>query len=145
MNRHRFHILTAQTAAILFCVLLFSSTGTPALSQENSCGHSGYLWGGGASATFEVFVDTEAVAIDFDWPQGIVDFRIRGYGDEPEELLIDQPLADGDLLTLTGPGIYYMTIYSEWGSGCWEAAIEPTTAPEEEDDADDAESLADEM
>ncbi|MBN1881564.1 MAG: hypothetical protein JW885_05270 [Deltaproteobacteria bacterium] len=144
MNRYRFGDPVGQALAILFCALVLSLAGMPALSQENGCGHSGYLWGGGASATFEVFVDTEAVALDFDWPQGIVDFRVKGYGDEPEELLIDQPLADGDLLTLAGPGIYYITIYSKWGSGCWEVTIEPTTLPEEDAD-DDATPPANEM
>jgi hypothetical protein len=144
MRRHHFGIHAMKASALLLFTLLFVISGPPALSQENMCGHSGYLWGSDAETTFEVFVDTEAVALTFDWPRGIVDFRVRGYGDEPEELLIDQPLADGDILTLTGPGIYYITIYSEWGSGCWEVTIEPTDAPEE-NDAENDESPTDGM
>lgn len=144
MKRHRFGINMDRASALLICTFLACIVALPVHSQEYQCGHSGYLWGADASATFEVFVDTEAVSLDFDWPQGIVDFRVKGYGDEPDELLIDQPLADGDVLTLTGPGIYYMTIYSRWGSGCWEVTIEPTTIPEE-DDVDDEGTPVDEM
>jgi len=144
MEQHRFGINAVKACLLLIFSFLVCIFGPPALSQENQCGHSGYLWGGDASATFEVFVDTEAVSLDFDWPQGIVDFRVKGYGDEPDELLIDQSLADGDLLTLNGPGIYYMTIYSKWGSGCWEVTIEPTTIPEE-NDVDEGNFPADKM
>ena len=144
MNRYCTNIYTVKAFALLIIVFLAYIFAPSAHSQEHQCGHSGYLWGSGASAAFEVFVDTEAVSLDFDWPQGIVDFRVKGYGDEPDELLIDQSLADGDLLTLTGPGIYYITIYSKWGSGCWEVIIEPTTIPEE-NDTDDTKLPADEM
>jgi|GEM_PF-712012 len=133
MRRYHLGIRAIQTSVFLIFTFLLLSFAPTGLCQENQCGHSGYLWGSNAEATFEVFVDTEAVALEFDWPRGVVDFRVRGYGDDPDELLIDQPLADGDLLTLTGPGIYYITIYSEWGSGCWEVTIEPTDAPEESD------------
>ena len=142
MRRHRFDINAKKAPTLLICALLMCALAWPVLSQEHQCGHSGYLWGADASATFEVFVDTEAVSLDFDWPQGIVDFRVKGYGDEPDEILIDQSLADGDLLVLTGPGIYYITIYSQWGSGCWEVTIEPTTIPEE-DDGNNADPPAD--
>lgn len=59
----------------------------------------------------------------FKWPRGTTDFRVRATGETKEDLLLQQPLSEGDKLTLIGPGIYNFEIYSEWGTGCWEAKV----------------------
>lgn len=61
----------------------------------------------------------------FKWPRGTTDFRVRATGEKKEDLLLTQPLSEGDKLTLIGPGIYNFEIYSEWGTGCWEAKVSP--------------------
>ncbi|MBN1573880.1 MAG: hypothetical protein JW984_11845 [Deltaproteobacteria bacterium] len=92
-------------------------------SQENPCSFSGYLWGKGAKATFQVFVDKQELDLTFKWPRGTTDFRIKATGEKGDDILILQPLSEGDKLTLIGPGVYYFEIYSEWGTGCWEAVV----------------------
>jgi hypothetical protein len=110
-------------AAFLFCFTILSNPQRLSLAQENPCSFSGYLWGKGAKATFQVYVDKEQMELVFKWPRGTTDFRIMATGEKKEDLLIKQPLSEGDKLTLIGPGIYNFEIYSEWGTGCWEATV----------------------
>jgi hypothetical protein len=68
-------------------------------------------------------VDKEELELTFTWPRGTSDFRVKATGEKGEDILILQPLSEGDRLTLIGPGVYYFEIYSEWGTGCWEAVV----------------------
>ncbi len=91
--------------------------------QENSCTFSGYLWGTGARASFEVYALSEETTVLFSWPGGGADFWVKATDKDKKEPLIDQSLTKGDLLTLKGSGIYYFEIYSKWGTGCWKATV----------------------
>lgn len=114
-----------------------------AQAQENPCSFAGYLWGTGAMTGFEVYVDRGELILTFAWPEGACDFWVKGTGEvkiigedgeEINEILIEQSLTYGNRLTLSGPGIYYIELYSEWGSGCWEATVEipeSTEGPDE--------------
>jgi hypothetical protein len=107
---------------ILLIIAVFLSPVIP-FAQENPCSFSGYLWGTGARTTFEVYADTEDLSMLFTWPEGTADFRVKVTGTDKKEVLIDRPLSEGDLFTLSGAGIYYFEIYSAWGGGCWKATI----------------------
>ena len=98
-------------------------------AQENRCSFSGYLWGKGAKATFQIYVDKEQLDLTFTWPRGTTDFRIKATGEKKDGILILQPLSEGNKLTLLGPGVYYFEIYSEWGTGCWEAVVSTPKEP----------------
>jgi len=95
----------------------------PMRAEENPCSFSGYLWGSGAVSTFEVYSDTPEASLVIDWPRGTCDFWVRATGEDRNVILIDQSLSSGDVLTLTGSGIYYFIISSRWGTGCWEATV----------------------
>lgn len=109
---------------VIFALSIFF---TPIPSpQESPCSphsYSGYLWGTGAASTFEVYADTEELVLIFEWPLGSSDFWVKATGDDHETVLIEQSLSDGNVLTLTGRGIYHIQIYSNWGGGCWEANV----------------------
>jgi hypothetical protein len=105
------------------CFVILLLIPAVVFSQENNCSFGGYLWGTDAIASFEVFVDNEEVALAFEWPVGSVDFWVTATGENRDEILIDQSLNDGDMLTLSGPGIYYFKLRSHWGSGCWKADV----------------------
>jgi len=98
-------------------------------AQENPCSFSGYLWGKGAKATFQIYVDKEQLDLTFTWPRGTTDFVIKATGENKDDILILQPLSEGDKLTLIGPGVYYFEIYSKWGTGCWEAVVSTPKEP----------------
>ena len=111
----------------LLVIFAFSILFTPISSpQESPCSphsYSGYLWGTGAKSTFEVYVDKNEMLLTFDWPLGSSDFWVKVTGEDNETILIEQSLSDGNVLTLTGRGIYHIQIYSNWGGGCWEAYL----------------------
>jgi hypothetical protein len=107
----------------------------PAGTEENPCppnSYSGYLWGTGAESTFEVYVDKTEMVLTFDWALGSSDFWVKATGEDNETVLIEQSLSEGNVLTLSGGGIYHIKIYSVWGGGCWEANLVEKT--EENDD-----------
>ncbi len=109
---------------VIFAIsILFTHISSP---EENPCSthsYSGYLWGTGAESTFEVYVDKEEMVLTFDWQLGSSDFWVKAKGKDNETVLIEQSLSDGNVLTLTGRGIYHIKIYSNWGGGCWEANL----------------------
>ena len=114
---HRFLFLLIAGIAAAF---LFPLSGR---GGENPCSFSGYLWGTDAHASFEVFAETEEVTLLFTWPEGTADFRVKAMDKDKKEVLIDQSLSAGDILTLKGRGIYYFEIYSASGGGCWKAEV----------------------
>jgi hypothetical protein len=114
--------IAASICLLLFVLPLSGNVG----AGENPCSFSGYLWGTGARASFEVYADTEETTLVFTWPEGAADFRVKATDRDKVEVLIDQSLSAGDLLTLKGRGIYYFEIYSAWGGGCWEARVKGT-------------------
>ena len=111
----------------LFVVFAVSMICTkPANPEEKPCSpdsFSGYLWGTGAESTFEVYVDKVEMVLTFDWALGSSDFWVKATGDDIETVLIEQSLSEGNVLTLSGGGIYHIKIYSVWGGGCWEANL----------------------
>ena len=113
-----------RSLIVIFALSIFF---TPISSpQENPCSphsYSGYLWGTDAESTFEVYDDKEEMLLTFDWPLGSSDFWVKATGEDNETVLIEQSLSDGNVLTLTGRGIYHIQIYSNWGGGCWEANL----------------------
>jgi hypothetical protein len=115
--RLRLSILTLIFIAATF---FFPRTGG---GQENPCAFSGYLWGTGARASFEVYALSQETTVLFTWPGGGADFWVKATDKDKKEILIDQSLSKGDILTLKGSGIYYLEIYSKWGTGCWKATV----------------------
>jgi hypothetical protein len=116
-------ILTIIVFTLCFISLTIFQNNSKA--QENRCSFSGYLWGKGAKATFQIYVDKQQLDLTFTWPRGTTDFRIKATGENKDDILILQPLSEGNKLTLLGPGVYYFEIYSQWGTGCWEAVVSP--------------------
>jgi hypothetical protein len=108
---------------VVLSVITVFSFARVLFAGENPCPFSGYLWGTGARSSFEVFSDTEDLQIVFTWPSGTSDIWVRATGNDGKEVLIDRSLSEGDLLTLTGPGIFHFEIYSKWGGGCWKATV----------------------
>jgi hypothetical protein len=106
----------------LFLILPIS-LATTASGTENPCSFSGYLWGTGARSSFEVYSDTEQTQIVFTWPSGTSDMWIKAIDSDMKEVLVDRSLNEGDLFTLTGPGVFHFEIYSKWGGGCWNATV----------------------
>jgi hypothetical protein len=113
-------LLPTWLISILVAGLALIALAAVPSAQENPCPFSGYLWGTGAAASFEVYSDTEALT----WPAGTADFWVRAMDRDRKEVLVDRSLGEGDVFTLTGKGIYYFEIYSKWGGGCWKAAVE---------------------
>lgn len=120
-------MITRQTSRPITLVLLsfvfLSLFPVMSAGQENPCPYSGYLWGTGARSAFEVYADAEELTLVFSWPAGTADFCVRAMDNDKKEVLIDRSLSEGDLLTLTGAGIFYFEIYSKWGGGCWKASV----------------------
>jgi len=113
----------ATVFAVAVSVITVFSFAHILYAGENPCSFSGYLWGTGARSSFEVFSDTEALQIVFTWPSGTSDIWVKATDNGAKEVLIDRSLSEGDLLTLTGPGIFHFEIYSKWGGGCWKATV----------------------
>ena len=124
--RKKLRLLSTLFILPIFLVIQLSSISN---SQENPCSFSGYLWGKGAKAAFEIYVDKQELDLTFTWPRGTSDFRVKATGEKGDDILILQPLSEGDKLTLIGPGVYYFEIYSEWGTGCWEAVVSTPKNP----------------
>lgn len=108
--------------AVLSAILVLGVAGV-ASSAENPCPHSGYLWGTGARSSFEVYSDGQELQVFVTWPSGTSDFRVKVTADDGVEVLADRSLSEGDLFTLSGPGIFHFEIYSKWGGGCWKATV----------------------
>jgi hypothetical protein len=90
---------------------------------ENPCSYSGYLWGTGARSSFEVYSDSEELRVFFTWPSGTSDFRVRVTDNDGVEELSDRSLSEGDLFTLTGPGIFHFEIYSNGGAAVGKVTV----------------------
>ncbi len=108
---------------VLLSFVVLSLFSTITAGQENPCPFSGYLWGTGARSSFEVYSDTEELTMVFSWPSGTADIWVKAMDKDKKEVLVDRSLSEGDLFTLTGPGIYYFEVYSKWGGGCWKATV----------------------
>jgi hypothetical protein len=116
-QRDCFAFLTIALSVIVLIISVGAVWGT-----ENPCPYSGYLWGTGARSSFELYSDSEQLQVFFTWPSGTSDFRVRVTDNDGVEVLADRSLGEGDLFTLTGPGIFHFEIYSKWGGGCWKAS-----------------------
>ena len=118
-KKHAYSGVLVLTLPILVLLL----PGAISSAAENPCHFSGYLWGTGSRSSFEVFSDSEELQVLFTWPSGSSDFRVTVTDNDGVEVLADTALSEGDLFTLTGPGIFHFEIYSKWGTGCWSATV----------------------
>lgn len=124
---------------ILISVLVFSLTftgcdlinkmfggkpGVPKVVTE-----SGYLNGPGSSYMFQVKAGkVDYVEVTFTYPRGSVDFWVTVVG-ENGETLGNFDLDNGEIITLSGGGNFWLTIYSIYGAGDWSATYTLAAAP----------------
>ncbi len=73
-------MITKQTpgllALVIFSAAVLSLFPAPSFGQENPCPFTGYLWGTGARSSFEVYADSEDLAMVFTWPAGTTDWHL---------------------------------------------------------------------
>ncbi len=125
MRRFTLFILIA---VILYLLFAFAPSGAETMFE------SGYLNGSGDSYTFVVTNPGGNVNVTFDYPESSAHFMVKvkdEYG-----ILREYDLNKGKIITLSGSGDFYITIYSNIGSGEWTATYETgiasdPTSPEE--------------
>lgn len=84
---------------------------------------SGYLNGPGSSYTFTVNAGSDTfVEVPFSYPVGQVDFWVKVVGQDGYTVLGNFDLDNGEIIQLSGGGTFYLTIYSNRGSGYWNAS-----------------------
>ena len=117
----------------LFTLFIFISVillllSTSSLSSAEAIFESGYLKGPTDSYTFTVNNPGGNVNITFNHPGSSVQFMVKiedEYG-----ILKEYDLNKGRIITLSGRGDFYVTIYSRTGAGEWTATYEVGTAPD---------------
>ncbi|MCI0482828.1 MAG: hypothetical protein L0213_14715 [Candidatus Dadabacteria bacterium] len=82
---------------------------------------TGYLTGPGEFRTFIVNARIDYVEVTFSYPKGTTDFWVKVIGEDGIEVLGDFDLDNGEIIQLTGGGIFYLKIYSKEGAGNWSA------------------------
>jgi hypothetical protein len=83
----------------------------------------GSLSGTGDSDSFEVYANYNRVDVIFSWPEGEVDFWVKVFGEEGDELG-DFDLDNGEIIQLLHGGAFTVQIYSRGGGGAWSATYE---------------------
>jgi hypothetical protein len=108
----------------------YSGTGDASGSGTGGTGEArkeyrraGTLSGKGDSDSFDVIAEYEQVDVVFAWPEGQVDFWVKAYGQEGDELG-DFDLDNGDIIQLLNGGKFTVEFYSKKGSGSWSATYE---------------------
>jgi hypothetical protein len=103
---------------LLIVPLVLLMSGTALAVTE-----SGYLNGPGASYTFTVNAGGNTlVEVPFTYPVGSVDFWVKVVGQDGSTVLGNFDLDNGEIIQLMGGGTFYLTIYSNRGSGYWSAS-----------------------
>jgi hypothetical protein len=81
---------------------------------------SGYLSGPGDSCNFTINAGTKTyLEVPFTYPKGSVDFWVEVVGEDGYTVLGDFDLDNGEVITLSGGGNFYLTVYSNNGAGNW--------------------------
>lgn len=88
---------------------------------------TGYLSGPGEFRTFIVNAKINYVEVTFSYPKGATDFWVKVIGEDGIEVLGDFDLDNGEIIQLTGGGIFYLKIYSRAGAGNWSAVYREGT------------------
>lgn len=90
----------------------------------NSSGNSawGYLNGPGDYCDWSIYAQTDYIEVVFDYPVGSVDFWVEVVGEDGYTVLGDFDLDNGEIIQLMGGGMFYLTVYSNYGAGNWSAA-----------------------
>jgi hypothetical protein len=81
---------------------------------------NGYLTGPGDSCKFTINAGSNKyIEVPFTYPKGSVDFWVEVVGQDGYSVLGNFDLDNGEVIQLSGGGIFYMTIYSNNGAGNW--------------------------
>jgi len=96
------------------------STG---MSSCNVSGNSawGYLNGPGDYCDWSIYAQSDYIEVVFDYPVGSVDFWVEVVGEDGYTVLGDFDLDNGEIIQLMGGGMFYLTVYSNYGAGDWSA------------------------
>lgn len=113
MGRHR-----RRVRALALTLIVWAAAGAAATTAD----FAGYLYNEGTRATFDVYAETETLALTFTYPAGS-DFRVRVLGKDGNELG-DFALTEGPVITLSGGGKFTLVVYSNRGGGAWTAYYE---------------------
>ena len=92
------------------------------LSGAEMMFESGYLKGPGDFYTFIVTNPSGNVNVTFDHPESSAYFMVKV--EDEYGILREYDLNEGKIITLSGRGDFYVTIYSRIGAGEWTAAYE---------------------
>jgi hypothetical protein len=82
----------------------------------------GYLTGPGDSCTWSIYAYSNYLEVPFTYPKGSVDFWVEIVGQDGYTVLGNFDLDNGEIIQLSGGGTFYLTIYSNYGSGKWNAS-----------------------
>ena len=82
----------------------------------------GYLSGPGDDCTWSIYAYSNYLEVPFTYPKGSVDFWVEVVGQDGYTILGNFDLDNGEIITLSGGGTFYLTIYSNYGSGKWNAS-----------------------
>ncbi len=94
-----------------------------AAANASAATESGYLSGPGASYTFTVNAGSvKYLEVTFSWPRGAADFWVRVVGQDGRTVLGNFDLDNGEIIQLSGGGVFYLTVYSNRGAGNWSAS-----------------------
>jgi uncharacterized protein involved in tellurium resistance len=107
-----------KTVVLVLSVLLLAIGGIGAFAATES----GYLYGPGAAYSFTVNAgNVKNLDVTFNWPRGSTDFWVKVVGQDGRTVLGNFDLDNGEIINLSGGGIFYLTIYSNRGAGNWSA------------------------
>ena len=84
---------------------------------------AGTLPGTGGADSFEVNAGYDQVDVVFTWPEEQVDFWVKVYGQEGDELG-DFDLDKGEIIQLLNGGKFTVELYSKEGGGSWSATYQ---------------------
>ena len=89
----------------------------------NTSGNSawGSLYGPGDACTWSIYSSVNTLNVTFSYPKGSVDYWVEVVGQDGYTVLGNFDLDNGEIIQLMGGGTFYLTIYSNRGSGNWSA------------------------
>jgi predicted secreted protein len=80
---------------------------------------NGYLVGPGDSCNWSIYANSNYVEVPFNYPKGSADFWVKVIGQDGRTVLGNFDLDNGSVIQLSGGGTFYLTIYSNRGTGNW--------------------------
>ena len=89
----------------------------------NTSGNSawGSLYGPGDACSWSIYSSINTLNVTFSYPKGSVDYWVEVVGQDGYTVLGNFDLDNGEIIQLMGGGTFYLTIYSNYGSGNWSA------------------------